>query len=91
MAVAGSPTLASSGRDAGWPGLLELHRKNYIANAVEDAAAALQKLGGAKAILATGTEATSSVKGGLAVNGTLLVLRANRRPPTMTRFSPRRL
>jgi D-arabinose 1-dehydrogenase-like Zn-dependent alcohol dehydrogenase len=51
---------------------------HYIDNAAEDAAAALQKLGGAKAVLATVTsaEAMNSVQGGLAVNGTLLVIGA---------------
>ena len=48
---------------------------DYIDNAAEDAATALPKLGGAKAILAAATsaKAMSSVQGGLAVNGTLLV------------------
>jgi D-arabinose 1-dehydrogenase-like Zn-dependent alcohol dehydrogenase len=50
----------------------------YIDNKAQDAAAELQKLGGAKAILATATsgEAMSAVQGGLAVNGTLLVIGA---------------
>ena len=50
----------------------------YIDNQAEDPAAQLQKLGGAKAILATATsgEAMSAVQGGLAVNGTLLVIGA---------------
>jgi D-arabinose 1-dehydrogenase-like Zn-dependent alcohol dehydrogenase len=54
----------------------QLGAHHYIDNAVEDPAAALQKLGGAKAILATVTsaEAMNSVQGGLAVNGTLLVI-----------------
>ena len=44
----------------------------------QDAAAELLKLGGAKVILATATsgEAMSSVSGGLAVNGTMLVIGA---------------
>jgi D-arabinose 1-dehydrogenase-like Zn-dependent alcohol dehydrogenase len=56
----------------------QLGAHHYIDNAAEDAATALQKLGGAKAILATATsaEAMSSVQGGLAVNGTLLVIGA---------------
>jgi D-arabinose 1-dehydrogenase-like Zn-dependent alcohol dehydrogenase len=56
----------------------QLGAHHYIDNAVEDPAAALQKLGGAKAILATVTsaEAMNSVQGGLAVNGTLLVIGA---------------
>jgi D-arabinose 1-dehydrogenase-like Zn-dependent alcohol dehydrogenase len=49
---------------------------HYIDNTAEDPAAALLKLGGAKAVLATATsvEAMNSVQGGLAVNGTLLVI-----------------
>jgi D-arabinose 1-dehydrogenase-like Zn-dependent alcohol dehydrogenase len=56
----------------------QLGAHHYIDNALEDPAAALQKLGGAKAILATATsaEAMNSVQGGLAVNGTLLVIGA---------------
>jgi D-arabinose 1-dehydrogenase-like Zn-dependent alcohol dehydrogenase len=50
----------------------------YIDSQAEDPAAALLKLGGARIILATVTsgEAMSAVQGGLAVNGTLLVLGA---------------
>lgn len=50
----------------------------YIDSQAQDAAAELRKLGGAKVILATATsgEATSAVQGGLAVNGTLLVVGA---------------
>ncbi len=50
----------------------------YIDNEAQDPAKELQKLGGAMAILATATsgEAMSSVQGGLAVNGTLLVIGA---------------
>src|SRR5262249_22727027 len=50
----------------------------YIDNQAQDPAAELQKLGGAKAILATATSgaAMSAVEGGLAVNGTLLVIGA---------------
>jgi D-arabinose 1-dehydrogenase-like Zn-dependent alcohol dehydrogenase len=50
----------------------------YIDNQAQDAAAELQKLGGARVILATATsgEAMSAVQGGLAVNGTLLVIGA---------------
>ncbi len=56
----------------------QLGAHHYIDNAAEDPAAALQKLGGAKAILATATsaEAMNSVQGGLGVNGTLLVIGA---------------
>lgn len=50
----------------------------YIDSQAQDAAAELQKLGGAKAILATVTsgEAMSAVAGGLGVNGTMLVIGA---------------
>jgi D-arabinose 1-dehydrogenase-like Zn-dependent alcohol dehydrogenase len=50
----------------------------YIDSQAQDPAAALLKLGGAKVILATATsgEAMSAVQGGLAVNGTLLVIGA---------------
>ena len=50
----------------------------YIDNAAEDAAKELQKLGGAKVIVATATsgEAMSSVLGGLGVSGTMLVIGA---------------
>jgi D-arabinose 1-dehydrogenase-like Zn-dependent alcohol dehydrogenase len=54
----------------------QLGAHQYIDNASEDPAAALQKLGGAKAILATVTsaEAMNSVQGGLSANGTLMVI-----------------
>ncbi|MGD9644636.1 MAG: alcohol dehydrogenase [Pirellulales bacterium] len=50
----------------------------YIDSRAQDAAAELQKLGGAKAILATVTnaDAMSAVLGGLAVNGSLLIIGA---------------
>jgi D-arabinose 1-dehydrogenase-like Zn-dependent alcohol dehydrogenase len=50
----------------------------YIDSQTQDPAAQLQKLGGAKAILATATsgEAMSAVQGGLAVEGTLLTIGA---------------
>jgi len=50
----------------------------YIDSQSQDPAAELQKLGGAKVILATATsgEAMSAVQGGLAVNGTLLIVGA---------------
>jgi D-arabinose 1-dehydrogenase-like Zn-dependent alcohol dehydrogenase len=50
----------------------------YIDSQTQDPAAELQKLGGARVILATATsgEAMSSVQGGLAVNGTLLIVGA---------------
>jgi D-arabinose 1-dehydrogenase-like Zn-dependent alcohol dehydrogenase len=50
----------------------------YIDSQAQDPAAELQKLGGARVILATATsgEAMSAVQGGVAVNGTLLVIGA---------------
>jgi D-arabinose 1-dehydrogenase-like Zn-dependent alcohol dehydrogenase len=50
----------------------------YIDSLSQDPAAELQKLGGAKVILATVTagDAMSAVQGGLAINGTLLVIGA---------------
>ncbi|HEX4591463.1 MAG TPA: alcohol dehydrogenase [Gemmataceae bacterium] len=50
----------------------------YIDNQKQDPAAELQKLGGAKVILATATsgEAMAAVQGGLATNGTLMVIGA---------------
>jgi D-arabinose 1-dehydrogenase-like Zn-dependent alcohol dehydrogenase len=56
----------------------QLGASSYIDNQAQDPAAELQKLGGAKAILATATssEAMSAVEGGLAVNGTLLLIGA---------------
>src|SRR5438445_4203256 len=50
----------------------------YIDNQAEDPAAELQKLGGAKVILATATSgaAMSAVQGGLGVGGTLLIVGA---------------
>jgi D-arabinose 1-dehydrogenase-like Zn-dependent alcohol dehydrogenase len=54
----------------------ELGAHHYIDSAAEDPAAALQKLGGAKVILATATSgaAMSAVQGGLAPRGTLLIV-----------------
>src|SRR5215472_9089430 len=50
----------------------------YIDSQAQDPAAELQRLGGARVILATATsgEAMSAVQGGLAVNGTLLIVGA---------------
>jgi D-arabinose 1-dehydrogenase-like Zn-dependent alcohol dehydrogenase len=58
---------------------LTLGAHQYIDSQSQDATAELQKLGGAKVILATVTsgEAMSAVQGGLAVNGTLMVLGAS--------------
>ncbi len=56
----------------------QLGAHHYIDNAAEDPAAALQRLGGAKAILATATsaEAMNSVQAGLAATGALMVIGA---------------
>src|SRR5262245_49408237 len=50
----------------------------YIDSQAQDPAAELQRLGGAKAILATATsgDAMSAVQGGLAANGTLVIVGA---------------
>jgi D-arabinose 1-dehydrogenase-like Zn-dependent alcohol dehydrogenase len=55
---------------------------DYIDNQTQDAAAELAKLGGAKVILATVTsgKAMSSVLGGLAVNGKLIIVGAADEP-----------
>jgi len=60
------------------PLALKLGASVYIDNQAQDPAGELQKLGGAKVILATVTsgEAMSAVQGGLAVNGTLMVIGA---------------
>jgi D-arabinose 1-dehydrogenase-like Zn-dependent alcohol dehydrogenase len=54
----------------------QLGAHHFIDNRAEDPAAALQKLGGAKVILATATSgaAMSAVQGGLAPRGTLLIV-----------------
>lgn len=61
----------------------KLGAHHYIDSHAQDPAAELQKLGGAKVILATVTngDAMSAVQGGLALNGTLLVVGA---PQSMT-------
>jgi D-arabinose 1-dehydrogenase-like Zn-dependent alcohol dehydrogenase len=54
----------------------QLGAHHYIDSQAENPAAALQKLGGAKVILATATSgaAMNAVQGGLAVRGTLLIV-----------------
>jgi D-arabinose 1-dehydrogenase-like Zn-dependent alcohol dehydrogenase len=56
----------------------KLGAHHYIDSESKDPAAELQKLGGAKVILATVTngDAMSAVQGGLGLNGTLLVIGA---------------
>ena len=56
----------------------QLGAVQYIDSQAEDPAAVLQRLGGAKVVLATVTEgkAMSAVENGLGINGTLLVLGA---------------
>src|SRR5437763_8466696 len=65
------------GKDKG-PLARQLGAAAYIDSQAQDPAAELQKLGGARVILATATsgEAMSAVQGGLAVSGTLLVVGA---------------
>lgn len=65
------------GKDKG-PLAQQLGASIYIDSQAQDPAAELLELGGAKVILATATsgEAMSAVQGGLAVNGTLLVIGA---------------
>ncbi len=55
-----------------------LGASDYIDSQAQDAAAALQAMGGAKAIIATVTnnEAMQSIVGGLGINGTLMVIGA---------------
>jgi D-arabinose 1-dehydrogenase-like Zn-dependent alcohol dehydrogenase len=57
---------------------LQLGASVYIDSQAQDPAAELLKMGGAKIILATATsgDAMSAVQGGLAVNGTLLIVGA---------------
>jgi D-arabinose 1-dehydrogenase-like Zn-dependent alcohol dehydrogenase len=54
----------------------KLGAQHYINNQSQDAAAELRKLGGAKVILATApsSEAMAAALGGLAVNGTLMII-----------------
>ena len=56
----------------------KLGAHHYIDSQAQDPAAALQKLGGAKVILATVTngDAMSAVQGGLAINGTMVLIGA---------------
>src|SRR4029077_13911032 len=56
----------------------ELGASVYVDSQAQDPAAELQKLGGANVILATATsgDAMGAVQGGLAVNGTLIVVGA---------------
>jgi D-arabinose 1-dehydrogenase-like Zn-dependent alcohol dehydrogenase len=61
----------------------ELGARHYIDNQTQDPAAELQKLGGAKVILATVTDgdAMAAVLGGLGAKGSLMVIGA---PPSLT-------
>lgn len=56
----------------------KLGAQHYIDSQTQDPAAELQKLGGAKAIIATVTagEAMAAVQGGLGLNGTLMIIGA---------------
>lgn len=67
----------------------ELGAKQYIDSQSQDAAAELMKLGGAKIIIATVTnaKAMSSVVDGLAINGKLIVLGAPSEPLEVSAFT----
>lgn len=67
----------------------ELGAKQYIDSQSQDPAAELMKLGGAKIILATVTnaKAMSAVLGGLAINGKLIVLGAPAEPLEVSAFT----
>lgn len=67
----------------------ELGAKQYIDSQSQDAAAELMKLGGAKIILATVTnaKAMSALVGGLAINGKLIVLGAPAEPLEVSAFA----
>jgi D-arabinose 1-dehydrogenase-like Zn-dependent alcohol dehydrogenase len=66
----------------------KLGARHYIDSQVQDPAAELAKMGGAKVILATVTssKAMSAVVGGLGVNGRLLVLGAGAEPLEVSPF-----
>lgn len=70
VGIARGPDKASLARQLG--------AHHYIDSRAQDPAAELQKLGGAKVILATVTagDAMSAVQGGLGINGTLIVVGA---------------
>ncbi len=69
------------GADKG-PPALKLGAAHYIDSKVQDVAAELAKMGGAKVILATVTDAPAmaSVIGGLGINGKLIILGAPHEP-----------
>src|SRR3989442_7214334 len=90
--------VAAVGRGAGNAALAKkLGADVYIDSVATDAAAELQKLGGASVILATAPsgKAMSALIGGLAVNGTLLVVGASEDPievlPLQLLFGRRRI
>ena len=72
----GFKTVAIARGQAKAPLARQLGAHHYIDSRAEDPAAALQKFGGAKVILATATSgaAMDAVQGGLAVRGTLLIV-----------------
>jgi len=74
----GFRTVAIDRRQQKAPLAAQLGADHYIDSTAGDPAAELQKLGGAKAILATATsgEAMAAVQDGLAPNGTLMVIGA---------------
>ncbi|MCL4502220.1 MAG: alcohol dehydrogenase [Deltaproteobacteria bacterium] len=82
------------GQDKG-PLAKQLGAHHYIDSQSQDPAAALAKLGGAKAILATATssKAMSAVAEGLGANGKLMILGATTEPldiPPLSLIMPRR-
>ena len=82
-------TVAISGSDSKKELALELGADHFIAADDEDPAEALQKLGGAKVILATApnSEVISPLVNGLTVDGQLLVIAATNDPMEITPFS----
>ncbi len=75
-AKAGFRTVAIARGQDKEPLARELGAHHYIDSATEDLAAALQKMGGAKVILATLTaaDAMASAMGGLGTNGTFMII-----------------
>lgn len=85
----GFVTVAISGSDSKKDLAHELGADHFIAASDQDPAEALQKLGGAKVILATApnSEVISPLVGGLAIDGELLVVAATNEPMEITPFS----
>lgn len=85
----GFVTVAISGSNDKQDLAMELGADHFVAANEEDPAEALQKLGGAKVILATApnSEVISPLVGGLAIDGQLLVVAATNDPLEITPFS----